>query len=351
MCVCAAALAITDEASIGMLGLMLGLTWLYAPWVIHPRRVVGLLVFAALAAAVVLPNLAFVAGLSPGGERHVVKLVPARLPGYYRPSLSLFGPRGRLMLLFDMFAPMAVGVGAVLHAFLRRGRGRGVLAALYMTLLLLSLFGLTRVNVDKEPLESHRFVIAAFVTAPFVALAMLSSRFSRTVPEKGRSIYAAAIMAVGMAAAVASTLDWGFNYAPSWATKSTDFDYGAYNQYAINCRDMMGSRTGALARYTYVSESLYYIATGCAPMFTPGYLSGHAWKSLTIGLPYLRAEAFTKIRKAVPEGATIPLVCPVKISPLETICTAAEASGSCRVVGSVAKACELTAEQAAALDP
>src|SRR5262249_45854617 len=47
----AAGLAVTEETSLGIVGLGLGLVWLFAPRVIHPRRLVGVVVILALAVA------------------------------------------------------------------------------------------------------------------------------------------------------------------------------------------------------------------------------------------------------------------------------------------------------------
>jgi len=341
LCACAAALAITDETSLGLLGLTLGLTWLYAPRIIHERRAVGLLVFLALLAALVLPNLAFSAALAPGSEHHAFALVPWRSPGYYRAVLPLTTYRGRLMLVYDMLGPATVGVGAVLHVVLRRRRGRALLGAFFATLLALSLFLLTRADIDRAPSESHRFVSAAFLLGPFVALALMSERFAviAAAPPPAPWRYSTYLMAAGLGAAACSTLDWGQNFAPTWATTASNF--GTEDLYHVNCRTRMGARAGTAADSTYVASSVYYLASGCIPMFTPGYVSDSAWKSLTIGLPLAGDQALAAIRKDVPAGAPVPAICPTLPQKGETLCARAAAKHACHDLGTAAMSCVL----------
>jgi hypothetical protein len=344
---CAAAMAITDETSLGLLGLTVGLVWICAPRVLHERRVVGVLVLLALAAALVLPNLAFCASLGPGAGRHVLKLVPWRIPGYTNASLPLATPRGRLMFAYDMLAPAAVGLGVLVLVVARRGRGRGGLTLCYLTLLTLSMLAFTRVDVDGQSAEIHRFVSAVFITGPFVTLALLAPGFAGRGRSRAGALYGAFIMAMGLAAAALSTLDWIIAYAPSWASRPAG--YGKYDLYAVSCREMLGDRRGRRTRPTYLSKSLYYLAAGCTPTYTPGYASDSAWKTLTIGLPYEGYAAIAALRKDPP--ADIPLLCPVEIDPTDKVCALAESSGACTRAGLVAKDCSLTAAQAAKLPP
>jgi hypothetical protein len=346
---CTAGLAITEETSLGMLGVTLGLTWLYAPRVIHPRRALGVLVFVALAVALVVPNLVFSASLSPGAEHHVIRIVPWRSPGYYRANLPLTSSAGRLMLAYDLCSPGLIALGGVVYAWRRRGRGRGVLAAAFVTHVLLSTLALTRIDVDGQALESHRFATAIFIVGPFVALALLSSRFVVTAPARGKGIYAAAAMLGGMGFAAASTLDWAKYYAPTWASRQHDF--GAFDFYRSSCREVVGDERWASARYTYVARPLYYLVTGCTPTYTPGYRSDSSWKSITIGLPYEQTEALARIVKQLPDGAPVPLVCPATPDLRDHVCTAAEIAQACAPAGRAVKRCLLPRDVARSLLP
>jgi hypothetical protein len=343
---CAAGLSITEETSLGVLGLTLGLTWLCAPRVIHERRTWGLAVFLALLAALVLPNLVFSASLSPGGEHHVFKIVPWRSPGYYREVLPLSTPRGRFMLGYDLFGPAAIGFGAIVHAARRRSRGRGVLAAFFFTFLAISTLALTRIDVDGHSLESHRFATAVFVIGPFVALALLSPRFPAVAPVPRRATYPAAAMLAGMVAGPVSTLDWVVYFAPNWCAKHHDF--GVWNFYEINCRDMV-KRSSSATRHAYVSKPLFFLGTGCVPTFAPGYAFDSYWKAITIGHAYEGFRAIAEIRKAHPEAPAIPALCPAPPDGKDPVCALAEARGWCEPAGAAARACSLPMSEAARL--
>jgi hypothetical protein len=335
LCLCTAALSITDETSIGMLGLTLGVTWLYAPRVIGESRKVGVVVLVVLVAAVIVPNLVFCAGLSPGGEHHTFRLVPWRSPGYYRDALPLTTRAGRVMLFFDMFAPIAVCCGWLMHRWTIRDGGRRALGAYFTTLMGLSIFAVARFEIDGVPTESHRFGFAVLFLAPFVGLALL----------KTESFYGTLAILTGVAAAALSTLDWGFNYLPDWGLKRADFS--TYDLYETDCRTVIGSRLGTRARTTYVTSSLYYLATGCLSTYTPGFVQGSNWKSITIGSPFLYTDAVVAIEKELPTGASMPLVCPNATDPNDGACAVAEKNGSCHAQGLVAKDCALTAREAA----
>lgn len=350
ICVLAAALAITDETSLGVIGLSLGLTWLFAPEIVHPRRLVGIGMFAALLVLFILPNLAFAAALSPGGQTHVFKLVPWRSPGCYTPLLPLTDPRGRLLLVYDVLPPVAIGAGAVLHYLHRRSRGRAVLVAFLTILLGVSLFALTRIDVDKSALESHRFVMAAFFLSPVIGLYLLAEQDPSAAPPNRASPYASVLIGAGMALAGVSTIDWMYGLLTKKGGKHDQY-YAAINHYTTNCRTEVGDTLGARTRLAYLSKPIWYLYAGCRPTIAPGVPAYSSW-ALTIGIPLFEKDALAAIRKQAPTGASIPAVCPVEAAtPADPICKAASANGTCHELGPRIKECMLTAAEAAALAP
>ena len=99
-------LSISDETSVGILGLSLGITWLFAPRILGFRRRGGLLALLALGAAVVVPNRLFSASLSPGSPVQSIEFAwPPRIPSMLggpprrssprRGSSSCSSPSGR----------------------------------------------------------------------------------------------------------------------------------------------------------------------------------------------------------------------------------------------------------------
>ncbi len=119
----AALLAVTDETSLGLLGLALGLTWIIAPEVIHPRRAVGVAVFGALLVALVVPNLVLAAALAPGGQKHHLAIVPWRSPGYVEKVALLGSPEGLRALTHDLLPVASLAVEKLRRRARSRRRG------------------------------------------------------------------------------------------------------------------------------------------------------------------------------------------------------------------------------------
>lgn len=347
---CTAGLAISDESSLGILGLTLGLCWLFTPSVVHRSRAVGVLVFACLAAALVVPNLAFAAALAPGGQHHTFSMVPWRSPGFYTSELPLTTVEGRRMLAFDLFPQAFVAAGVVLHAVSRRAPGRGTLAAFFVILFGVSCLVLTRLDMDRQPVEIHRFMTAALFLGPLVGLAILARRFpSAQAPEKP-AWYVSAIIGTGLFAGAVSTLAWLLGQAPGM-----DYRHGTYfaefDHYHTNCRKEVGSTLFAKTRWMYISKPLWYLLAGCRPVFSPGVIANSGWKQLTIGVPMFNKEAVAALRKAVPPGSSVSAYCPRRPDPPDPMCADAEAAGKCRVVGPHAEECLLSAEMLKKLSP
>jgi len=239
-----------------------------------------------------------------------------------------------------------VGLGALLMLVRNRGRGRGVWTAFFLSFFLLSVLLLTTADVSGSATESHRFAVGVFLVGPFVALGLLSKQFAAARSPLGRSPYAASVMAVGMAGASISTLDWCVSYAPIWAARADMF--GRYDFYTTNCRESIGESVGKRPEYTAIARSTYYLVAGCRPTFTPARVWDSTWKTITIGIPLEHHEdTIEAVRAELPPGARIPLVCPVVEEKKDHFCQIARQQKACQPGGSVTMDCEITTEQAA----
>ena len=171
-----AVLAITDETSAALLGASVGVAWLVHPETLGIGGGRGLGALAALAAALPGANYLFAASLAPGGPVAKWAWVAARAPGYYTgPAIPLTQELGRKILAFDV-GPIVVTL-AVLGYALALERTRRFMAGFTFLAFLagVSLIGLTRVEINGIPLESHRFMTAAsFVAALLGALCIRS---------------------------------------------------------------------------------------------------------------------------------------------------------------------------------
>ena len=219
------------------------------------------------------------------------------------------------------------------------------MAAFFAILFVTSLFALARLDMDGASLETHRFVTAAFFTGPLVGLAVFARRFS-AAPSRARvAWYAAAIVGASLFLTTFSTVGWVFASMSTSVFRNDGF-YATFNHYVVDCRREVGATVGARARYTYISKSLWFLFSGCSPIFAPGIQTG-GWKAMTVGTPRFGKDQLGELRKQMPKGEAVPVICPLEKEPGDPVCAAVEANRSCHVVGWNAKECVLSAAEAA----
>lgn len=338
---CSAALAITDETSLGLFGIALGAVWLFSPHVLHDSRLRGFGILLGMAAALIVPNLLFGGSLSPGGEHHTVSLVPWRSPGCYTPALPLSTAKGRQMLLYDVFPLLAIVVGLLLHYLTRhRSRERGTWVLFLSVMTAVGVVLLTRLDVDHAPLENHRFMVAPMFLAPVLGVLFLSP--GRTWEERAwrPSPYAVFAIAAGLTLGALSTADWLWTMCPGWANTYQHF-YANIDHYKVDCRRETDARNGLSARAYYMAEPVWYLYAGCVPTFGPGVARGSHWKTLTIGEPVFGASEERALEKWSADGLrTAAVICPLGRQK-EPMCARAVARGGCKPLGTYAQRCEV----------
>lgn len=335
-----ATLAITDEASLGVIALALGLVWLVWPEVVHPTRMRGLLVFGGLAVALVLPNLLFSGALNPGSQHHKFTFVPLRSPGCYTPVLPLGTKKGQLMLFYDVFPTAAVVVGMGLHFLTRRrARARGILLVLGLVTVTLSVLLLTGVDMDHQPVENHRFMLVSELVAPLLGMLCLAPGRSWIEKRSKASPYAIALVVTGMLAGALSTGDWLYGICPGWAATYKKY-WANIDHYQVDCRTDAGARLGTRPVPTYLDRSLAYLYSGCVPLYTAGERNRPGWK-LLIGAPEQGMRAVDKMKRWPIADRGLRAVCPQGNRQRDPVCRRAVASGTCRDVGRYAQLCRL----------
>lgn len=359
-----AALAISDEASLGLIGLTLGLTWLAFPDVVHPKRGPGVLIFVGLLVALIVPNLAFAASLSPGAQRHAITLVPWRSPGCYTPILPLSTPEGRRVLLYDLGPTLVAWLGGILAlVWNRRARSAPILTFLSI-FIALSVFTLTRIDVNKEALESHRFATSMLFLTPLLAIALLlrspdeaaaavattpddaATKPARSPLQLVQSFAPIVVVVLGAGLGVASTMSWITGVLPRNGNKHTHY-FTNLNLYAINCKDYGGS-LGVTSSYHYVSKPVWYAFTGCQPTFTPARRENQ-W-AITIGNPYFDKEALKVLHGALKPEESLPVICPRTASrSIDPVCAWSQTHTTCEPLGTELTRCTLNADQRAEL--
>ncbi len=318
------ALALADEASLAFFGLALGAAWLVAPGVAARGRARGALALFGLALAVAATMLAFEGALAPGGPVAAVRLTAARSPGFGGPPLPLADLRGRVAFAYDAFG--VLGAGALVLAFAARARDRASLAlvAFCAVLIGLSVFGLTRVEINGDPLEAHRFMTAAYVAMPLLALHVL--------PHAGRGSPEAAL---GLAALIVPALSTALWVKDDRGGVHSKMAFGGTRIHALNCRDEAGARLGEEPRRPYVDAAWYYIYHGCRPTFGPASSRKTQW-SLRI-VPAVGDEAYRAISQSTPPGRSFEVICPADPERLpassDKHCAALRARGPGEPVG------------------
>jgi hypothetical protein len=353
----AAGLALSDETTLGMLGLSLGLVWIVWPDVVHPRRGPGVLLFVGLFVALVAPNLAFAAALAPGAQHHAIRLVPWRSPGCYKPTLLLSTAQGVRMLVFDALPTVTAWLGG-LAAFAWRRRPRsGPIVALFTLVVVFSWFALTRVDVDGQALESHRFVNGIQFLAPLFAATLLirapdeaelAESPTASLWARARHLAPAALTIMGAGLGAASTIWWIADALPRRGHHHNHFDT-KQDLYALDCRKELGGTLGAAAVPYYVSQGTWYAYTGCQPAFAPAHNDNY-W-AVTIGKPYYDKAGLKVLSAGMAPGDRLPVICPRPLpAKPDQVCAWATAHAHCEDLGTAATRCTLDAsERAAAL--
>jgi hypothetical protein len=341
-----AGLAISDEATIAMLGLSLGVAWLALPEVVHPQRAKGLLTFLLLLVALLGPNLLFAAALSPGGAAQKLELVPFRSPGCYNPLLPLGDPAGLRMLAYDM-GPTALSVLAVVTAALARGRRSFGPALLVVTGFLTSTLLLTVIELNDEPLESHRFVTGILFVAPLLAAFALFAPGRVATSEPPRLFarlalpFAFVLALVGSGLGAASTWDWITGVAPKKAHRHSHY-FTKEDLYALDCNTAFGAERFEGAQPRYLPRAIFYAYAGCRPLVTPAKSANH-W-ALTIGNPYFEKAALGELHKRfVREDEPLGVVCESgNRKRSDPICAALPPETPCVPAGTRAELCTVS---------
>jgi hypothetical protein len=328
--------AITDEMSTALVGITLGALWLWRPNLIGPRRWHGAVSLAVLAAAALAANLLLSGTIGPGGPVSHAHWVAPRMPHFFgKPTALGFSLAGWQELFIDdapLLLPAGVAIGFVLS---RRAAREPSAVALWFasTLLLLGLTLFLCFEMNDRTYEGHRFMTAARLTVPIVALCF--------APQLARASLPALLLAAPLAAGVAAT--WGYAYGRLPGRE----DARGTAAYAADCRLEYGARLGEPIVPTYVDEPIWYPYAGCRPIFAAGH-DGPPGVVLA-GWPKLGAAGFAKMDHGYfPPGAPAAVACP-RDGRKTPVCRKAERLGSCQAEGSQAARCAIPPASRAAL--
>ena len=338
---CTAALSLTDEASIGLLGLAIAAAWVVEPDTIHPRRLAGLAILAGLLAALVGANLLFSGSFAPGAPRQQLTLTPWRMPGYHNLPLPLKTAAGVQFLFHDFFSIGLVWLGGVITIARERRRRSLGLFVLFTVLMLTSFAALARLEVGGVAEEGHRFMTAVMVATPLVgSFWLLASRASPVTRVKGALV--PALVAVSMGLSGASTLHWLRSVAPLHCDRPADL-FATEDLHVTDCRARLGARLGETTTPEYVARPLAYWYDGCHPVFAPtSKQPGQHW-AIATGSPIFGQEALETLhRTMLGADETLRATCPPRGLANDPVCAYALEKGRCETLNAEAVRCELS---------
>lgn len=335
---CIASLIMLDEASVGLLGLALGAAWIVYPQSLASTRASGFALLLSLAVTLVVICVMFYSPLAArggGGPVHRVAIVPARLLGIYGQREYTFAEAaGRREAFFDAFPCLSVTVMALWFSLRLRSRAIAGLAAFMSTLTVVGLFGLFKVNVNDDPSEAQRFIMAPVLLAPAVGAVIL-------VLAAGRATLSRAVMLVAIGLPVVSTLLWYKSFVIETAADQHRFG----DMHSLDCRESAGRMRRGRPTLRYASSAAIWRYAPCQPTFLPGRRSTGWDASL---LSAFGAEAIDSIRRSDPRIPFTSVVCARANDP-DAVCEWAATHARCVPVGLGLRECHLDATQRAEL--
>lgn len=338
---CTAALTLADEATVALLGLALGVAWLFNRNVVHPRRGAGVAIFVGLLAALVATVLLFGGSLAPGAPAQKLHLTSWRIPGYGAPPLPLSTLLGAELLFRDSLASLAVWVAGAITVWRRPQRTRG-LFALYTALVLASWGLVLRVQVGEVPEEGHRFMTALMLATPLFGFWWLL-RARR--PGYGRltRVLVPFLVVGATSLSAASALGWLIIQGPH-RCDSPRAVFSSENFHAMNCRERYGASLGEVATPRYVAQPLAYGYEGCHPVFAPtSKQPGQYWEIAT-GSPTFAQEGLRTLHQTMlSESDVLEATCPPARLPDNLVCQFRRSPDRCRQQGKAAVTCALSA--------
>ena len=331
-----AVLAITDETTLVLLGLWIGVVWLYDPGSLANTRLRGLLKLLLLVVAIGASILVFGGALGLHAERYPMWLVAPRAPGWSYAPEPLTKALGRSRVAEDMFTVFGVFVAAVGVVFSARRRETRTVAISFLTVALAATLGLTCVDFNHRPIENHRWVTLAFLFAPLLAAFMLAEPDPPGAPRRTAGL-AALLVYLSCGLGAASTVDWLWT-GPGLRMRHQQFVGGLRTNllYETDCRATTGAHWFEQATPTYAEERGVYLWAGCHPTFVAGPTVNADGHKIKVGGPNSGASGLNDVlRNMLEPGAPVVLACISDESHPDHICSAAQAKdvGDCKPSG------------------
>jgi len=297
----AAVLAISDEASLALLGASAGVLWLFVPAMFGASRSRGFLTLMLLAIVAAGAHLAFSPSLGGGGPIRKIEWAPAAAPAFLGAALPLATEEGRRVFALDVLPIVSPWLGLVIYGSIRRDKSATTLAIFMTALGACCIVLATKVSFNGVRDELQRFFVAPLLVACLYGLLFLS--------KLPRGSMAQVLMLLGVAIPPAYTVLWLTHVAPTVVAGQVEGpanDWAKEPTFDVDCRRVAGARIGQRPAPTYVDVGLASLYASCRPIFGFG---SEQW-----GMPMLISvnsrDQFKGLQKSVIHpGDALDFVC------------------------------------------
>ncbi len=316
--------SICDEASVGIFGLVLGATWLFAPRAFARTRTRAFGALLLFGVVTVLPNVWLTGTVGHGGAVRAVAWVWPRFAGTEGIHTPLFSTDGAAMLVRYLGAPVfgfAVLVASRLRG--RRARTQGppwaVIGVVAACLLVSGTFALCLV-VNGSAGEAQRYYVAAFLT-PMIAAALFADSLRPTLRPVLVFFFGVPV--------VASLYEDAALLARLRYTEHTPGSHNpnmAFDPFDVDCADVASARFGESPQQVYVDRTGYLLYASCRSLTLPG-TNNAGWQMPIYGDSSVERQRSALERSVVVDDAHAACW---RNRASDPVCTELKSGGKCK---------------------
>jgi hypothetical protein len=328
-------LALCDETSLALLGVLLAVVWFAAPKSLGDTRKQGILVGVTLLAAILTTVLLNGGTLVHGAISSDFKLVPTfRVPGFVTASAPLVTRAAWKAFLTDYFAIVLVCIAGIMAAVTVRTRPVIAMAAGYGAVGLVALLALTKIQINGSDSECHRLATLPLFLAPLFGFYFTRQPGRAWAFERSASLVTL-VVGLGVGIPAASTAEWLLGTGASICQQQGDDTYAG-----TDCREFALAKLGEASIPAYVDANLWYRFAGCRPLRAQSTSRFH--RVIHLGFPEM---GWPRLRKIDGWLGNAPLSLYCSIAKPDDVCTRAMQAGDCSIETSSIKRCTLSAQQ------
>jgi hypothetical protein len=336
-----ALLALCDETSLALLGVLLAVVWSCSPKSLADSRKRGIVVGGALLACIAAIVLLNGGTLVHGALSSDFRLAPTfRVPGFVSASAPLVTLDAWRMFTTDYWAILLVCIAGIMAALTVRTRPVITMAAGYAAVGLVALVALTKVQINGSDSECHRLATLPLFLAPLFGFYFACQPGRTWAFEKSASLIGLVVW-LGVGIPAASTAEWLWGTGASICKREGD---GTYAE--TDCKEFALAQLGEASMPAYVDGSLWYAFAGCRPLRAQSTSRFH--RVIHLGFPEM---GWPRLRKLEGWLGNAPLDLYCSTGKPDDVCKRAMQAGDCSVETSSIKHCTLSAQQRMTIAP